>query len=126
MPKTPLPHEALTDVIIRAFFNVRTVLKIGFPEALYQRALAIELRHLGVSSEFEVPYVVRYRNEIVGQYRVDLLVEKLVIVEVKRAERLVQAHRDQVDGYLAASGYDVGLLVNFGPNAEVRRVDRRR
>ncbi len=123
MSRKRFAHEQVTEIILRAFFNVRGRLKGAYPESHFQRALVIELRHLGLRSELEVEYAVRYRDEVVGEHRADIVVEELVIVEVKRVAKLLHVHSEQLQCYLQASGYDVGLLLNFS-TGEIRRLDR--
>ena len=117
-----LAHGEITDKILRAFFTVHTRLGFGFSEVLYQRALPIELAKSTLRVEREVAFVATYDDQPIGQYRADLLVERCVLVEIKSVERLVDAHRNQVLNYLRVSGMPVGLLLNFGNTAQVRRV----
>lgn len=116
-----LLHHA---TILGAFFEVYNELGYGFLESVYQRALPIALRARGVQCQREVPVTVHYRGEPVGEYRVDLIVERTVIVEAKAADKLVQAHESQLLDYLRATGLEVGLVLNFGPQATFRRVVR--
>lgn len=113
----------LTDRIIGAAIGVHTALGPGFQEAIYHRALVLELRSNGfhTSSEVEVP--IFYRGVLVGKHRLDLLVASRAVVELKSVNRFDAAHFAQVRSYLAASNHPVGLLINFaGPKIECRRV----
>lgn len=116
-------HAGLTDRIIFCYYKVREQLLPGLPESAYRNALAIECRRAGLTTSREVAYAITYANEVVGLLRADLIINGLVIVEAKHVDRLVQAHRDQVFGYLRISGLAVGLVLNFGLRAEVRRVE---
>ena len=85
------------------------------------RALLLELQKRGLSIRQQVPICVYYQGEVVGEYFADLLVNDLVIVELKAGNEIVQAHEYQLVNYLKATRLEVGLLLNFGPKAEYRR-----
>jgi len=115
--------DALTRAIIDAIIKVHKVLGPGFGEAIYRRALVVELKKQNISVATEVEVSVAYEGQIVGQYRLDLLVEGTIIVEVKVVEALSKVHYSQVRSYLRATGLSVALLVNFDhPKADYRRV----
>ena len=117
-----LVHGELTGVIIGAFYEIYRRLGYGFCEAVYQRALPIELARRGVSTDREVPLTVHYRGAVVGEYRADLIVDGKVLVETKVGERIIQAHEMQLLNYLSATGIRVGLVLNFGPRPTFRRL----
>lgn len=108
------PDKALTESIIGAAFEVHNILGAGFLEKVYQNALAKELRIRGHQIEVEVKIPVYYKNEIVGDYYADILVNKQVIVEFKAVSTLTGEHEAQLLNYLKATGYKIGLLLNFG------------
>jgi GxxExxY protein len=83
--------------------------------------LAIELRNCGLRVECQIPITVRYAGEPVGDYIADLLVEDRIICELKAANTIASGHEAQLVNYLAATGLDVGLLLNFGRSVMVRR-----
>ncbi len=115
--------EKLTERIIGSAFEVLNELGHGFPEALYQKAPAHELAQSGISVEQQVPFEVRYKGVLVGNYYADIVVDKRVIIELKTVEKLVPAHVGQVLNYLRAGNLHVGLLLNFAkPKLEYRRV----
>ena len=115
--------EKLTERIIGSAFEVLNELGHGFPEAIYQKALAHELAQSGISVEQQVPFEVRYKGVSVGNYYADIVVDKRVIIELKTVEKLISAHVGQVLNYLRASNLHVGLLLNFSkPKLEFRRV----
>ncbi|MBY0488321.1 MAG: GxxExxY protein [Gemmatimonadaceae bacterium] len=118
-------HRDITDQIINAYYRVRRQLPHALQEAVYQRALAIELSKRDLIVACEVPYRVYYEQIPIGYYRADILVNNVVIIEVKRTQRLAVAHVEQLERYLAVAGLQVGLLLNFGPVAEIRRVEYR-
>lgn len=119
--KIELLHAALTDQIIKAFYNVYNSLGYGFLEKVYENALAFELREMGLSVECQKPLNVSYRNQIVGEYFADLVVEGKVIIELKAMETIHEAHLRQLQNYLKATEIEVGLLLNFGRKPEFKR-----
>jgi GxxExxY protein len=119
-----LAHSALTGDVIGAFFQVYNELGEGFVESVYSKALVVEIDRRGIQCEREAPLVVRYRDTVVGEFRVDVLVACTVIVELKTAERIVDAHERQLRNYLKAAGLSVGLLLNVGDKPTVRRMIR--
>lgn len=114
-------HSKLTEEIIGAFFTVYNALGYGFLEKVYTNALKLELerRSLNVKQEFSI--VVRYLEQIVGEYYADLIVNDLVFVEIKATKTLLREHEAQLLNYLKATPYEIGLLLNFGPKPEQRR-----
>ena len=115
------PHSDLTEKIIAAAYDVYNAMGRGFLEKVYENALALELRSRGLAAEPQSPIEVRYRGEVVGEYFADLLVEGKVIVEIKAAATLEGAHEAQLLNYLKATGIGVGLLINFGPEIQIKR-----
>ena len=122
VPKAPLIHSELSNVILGAFFSVHSEFGFGFLEAIYVNSLTVLLTHSRLRVEREVPYKVYFRKQLVGQYKADLVIESKVIVEVKAARTIVRQHTTQLLHYLKASGLELGLLLNFGEKAEFRRV----
>ena len=113
----------ITYAINGAVFEVNRILGPGFLEKVYEKALLIELKKRGLKAESQVPIKVSYKEENVGEYFVDILVEEKVIVEVKTVETFDKIHEAQLLNYLKASGIQVGLLVNFKhPKADVKRM----
>jgi len=116
-----LKHHELTDRIIKAFYKVYNKLGYGFPEKVYHNGLAIELGNQGMAVQFQPPLQVRYEGHVVGDFFPDLVVNSLVIVELKAVCGLIAEHGTQLTNYLKAAGIEVGLLLNFGPRPEVQR-----
>jgi GxxExxY protein len=116
-----MKHEELTDKIIKAFYTVYNTLGYGFLERVYENALAIELRKMGLHVVCQQPVNVYYDGQIVGEYFADLLVAERVIVELKAVRTLSQEHEAQLLNYLNATSYEVGLLFNFGPKPQLKR-----
>ena len=117
-----LKHSDITDKVLNAFFKiVYPQLGYGFLEKVYENALAIALRQMGLKVEQQARILVYFANEMVGEYYADLLVEDCVIVELKAAQSINREHEAQLLNYLRATPYEVGLLLNFGPKPEFRR-----
>ena len=114
-------HTGITEQIIKAFYTVYNTLGYGFLEKVYQNSLAIELRKMGLKVITEAPIAVYYGGELVGEYQADLLVADAVIVELKAVKKLLEEHEAQLLNYLKATPYEVGLLLNFGPQPEIKR-----
>ena len=108
--------------MIGAFYEVCSRLKPGFLENVYVGAMCVELRHRRISHRREWPVTVRYRDEVVGHYRADLVVGNAIIVEVKAGRRLDDSARWQTLNYLNATGFALGLVLYFGRPPSVQRV----
>ena len=116
-------HSDLTEKIIGCAFEVQNELGAGFLESVYEKAMVVALKESGVSVRGQAPIKVSFRGVSVGSFYADLLVEDLIIVELKTVSRLSEQHRAQVINYLNATGIPVGLLINFGnPRIEYRRL----
>jgi len=114
-------HSDLTEQIIGAFYAVYSVLGYGFLENVYVKALVIELKNRGMNAQKEFPIEVYYAGQKVGEYYADLIVNDLVILEIKAVKSLIDEHEAQLLNYLKATPYEVGLLLNFGPKPETKR-----
>jgi GxxExxY protein len=115
--------DCLTERVIGAVYEVSNTLGPGFLEKVYERALVRELRLRGIRVAAQVSLSVMYKGEPVGDYFADLLVEDLVVVELKCVDRIASEHVAQCLNYLKASGLGVCLLVNFQKaKVEVRRL----
>jgi GxxExxY protein len=113
----------LTERIIGCAFQVLNTLGAGFLEKVYENALAHELRKFGLAIVQQQGITVMYDGVVVGQYNVDLLVDKTVIVELKAIKSLDTAHTAQCINYLKATGLHLCLLLNFGkPRLEIQRI----
>jgi len=126
-PDSGLAHDELierelTGRIIECFFTVYNTLGFGMLESVYRRALALELAQHGIDARQEVPIDVFYCGVEVGHFRLDVLVDNKVAVEVKATELLSPAASRQLLNYLRASHLDVGLLLHFGPEAKFHRL----
>jgi len=116
-----IKHEQLTEQIIKAFYTVYHALGYGFLEKVYENALAIELRKMGLAVVQQAAIKVYYAGAVVGEYYADLLVADAVIVEIKAVQALLKEHEAQLLNYLKATPYEVGLLLNFGPKPDIKR-----
>ena len=107
-------YEELTGQILQACFEVSNELGIGYLESVYEKALLICLRQNGLKAETQVPLQVKFRNQIVGEFFVDILVENKDLIELKVTTGLTKEHYAQIINYLKGTGIEVGLLINFG------------
>ncbi|MGY6522247.1 MAG: GxxExxY protein [Mongoliitalea sp.] len=114
-------HRGITDGIINAFYKVYNTLGYGFLEKVYENSLFHELTAAGFAVVKQQQIKVFYNNIQVGEYYADLVVEDLVIVEIKAAEGLVEEHEFQLINYLKATDKEVGLLLNFGKKPQFKR-----
>jgi GxxExxY protein len=112
--ESKLLHADVTEKIIGAAFEVYRELGYGFLESVYQKAMQVELQRLGLEVEIESPIKVKYRNVVVGEFRADLFVNEVVIVELKVAKNYNAEDEPQLLNELRATGIKVGLLINFG------------
>jgi GxxExxY protein len=112
--ETLFPHKEITEAIIGAAFEVHAQLGYGFLERVYHRALQVELLRRGFRVELEKRITVRYKDVVVGEYDADLLVEDVVLVEVKIAPQYDKRDEAQLLNELKATGIKLGLLPNFG------------
>ena len=109
-----LAYESVTEAIIGAAIEVHRHLGPGLLESAYERCLRHELAQRGLSFEYQVKLPVRYKGlELDSGYRMDLVVEGVVVVEVKAIEAVLPVHEAQLMTYLRLSGKRVGLLINF-------------
>lgn len=113
--------DALTQIVIGGAHRVHNELGMGFSERVYENSLRIELAEAGLEAKQQHPIAVYYRGHIVGEFFADLVVEDQLIVELKSVKSILKEHEVQLVNYLAATGVDDGLLLNFGPSVEVKR-----
>ncbi len=123
--KTKEKHvfEKLSEVIIGAAIKVHKELGPGFLESIYEEALKVELSETNISFECQKEIKIEYHGKKVGTHRLDLVIEKKIIVELKAVKELTDAHIAQLISYLKATDLKVGLLLNFAkPILEIKRV----
>ena len=115
-------YEELTERIIGCAYRVYNKMGFGFLESVYHKCLLIELDKEGLQAESEKEITVSYENEVVGEFKADILVEDTVILELKSVRQITKAHEVQLVNYLVATGKSVGLILNFGGReVEVKR-----
>ncbi len=123
MERNELLHEELTAGILKVFYEVYNQLGYGFLERVYQNAMYHELKLQGYEVEAQRKIMVYYKDIVVGDYYADLMVNDLVILELKAQDLLTKDHNNQLINYLKSTEYEVGLLLNFGRKPEfIRRV----
>jgi GxxExxY protein len=117
-----LKHHGVTSQVIGVFFQVYNELGVGFLESVYLEALDLALSQAGLQTQREMPLAVSFRGQVVGRFRADLVVEKRVLVEAKACPRIHPTHEAQLLNYLRATFLEVGLVLNFGPRPQFRRL----
>lgn len=115
-------YSDLTEKIIGSFYEVYNELGHGFLESVYENSLAIALRQKGLEVYQQIAVPVWFRGVQVGDFDADIMVNKCVILELKAVRSIEPAHIAQLLHYLKATEIEVGLLINFGPKPEFRRV----
>ena len=115
-------HFDTTELILKGFYKVYNSLGYGFLEKVYGNALVIELENSGFQVFQQHPIEVFYEKQPVGMYFADLLINDLIILELKAAEHICDQHAAQLTNYLKATGKEVGLLLNFGFKPEFKRI----
>ncbi len=120
-----LEDKEITEGVIGAAITVHKALGPGFLEAIYEEALAAEFDHLEIGCERQKPVCISYRGKVIGEHRLDFLVEGKVIVELKAVQNLDDIHFSIVRSYLKATGLQSALLLNFASMPlTVKRVGR--
>jgi len=114
-------QSEMTDAIINCFYKVYNSLGYGFLERVYEKSLLLELTNNSFKVEVQKPVKVFYSGEIVGEYFCDLLIEDKVLVEIKATPSILKEHEAQLLNYLKATNVEVGLVLNFGPEPQIRR-----
>ena len=114
-------HKELTEHIIHIFYDVYNTLGYGFVENVYQNAMYFALKDAGFECEAQKDIDVFFKGHKVGSYKADIVVNDLVILELKAVSELNEAHKRQLSNYLKATNVEVGLLLNFGEKPQVKR-----
>jgi GxxExxY protein len=117
-----LYNQELTGRIIKAFYKVYNELGYGFLEKVYENALYLELRSMNLLCAKQKPIKVYYNSQNVGEYYADIVVNDLIIIELKAAEGIVEEHEHQLINYLKATEIETGLLLNFGKIPQFKRI----
>ena len=117
--------DNLTYKVIGSAYKVHNILGAGFLEKVYENALILELKKLGIYARQQVKLPVFYEGEQVGLYFPDLWIDDRLIIEIKAILTLSPEHETKLIHYLAATGIDDGLLINFGTSVQIRRKYRK-
>jgi GxxExxY protein len=113
----------LSEKVIGCCYTISNALGSGFLEKVYENALAHELRKLGLNVEIQKPLHVIYDSVIIGEYFADLIVEGVLLIELKTTNGFNDNHKAQCNNYLNATKLPLCLLINFGrPRVEVKRI----
>jgi GxxExxY protein len=125
MPEDPKTIQILDDVtfqIIAAVIEVHKILGFGFLESVYEKALLKDIRLRGFEADSQKEIKVTYKNEVVGSFFADIIVNDAIILELKSVEHLTNNHKAQLLNYLKGTGIRIGFLINFGKEkAEYKR-----
>ena len=126
-PKRALPGSKVIEpdlsyAIVAGFYRVFKGLGPTQPERLCVRALALVFEEYGLRFKLEFPVPVFFEGEQIGLYKVDMLVEDRIVVEVKSSEVLYAAAKAQLRNYLLAAGLELGILLHFGPQPRYHRI----
>lgn len=117
-----LLNEDKTDLIIKCFYKVYNKLGYGFLEKVYENALIIELRKEGMNCLQQTPVKVYYDEAEIGLYFSDIIVDNEVILELKAGEgEIIREHESQLQNYLRATEYEVGIILHFGKKPSFKR-----
>lgn len=120
-----MDHQQITEKIIGCAYAVYNKMGFGFLESVYEKCMLLELGKAGLKAESQVPITVFYEGHNVGEFFADMLVENVVIVELKSVRCVARSHEVQLVNYLAATNKDVGLVINFAEQkVEVKRKTR--
>jgi GxxExxY protein len=120
-PKFEGKHSELSERILEIFFKVYHELGYGFNERVYQKALVIALHESGFAVEEQKAILVYFHGELVGEYYADLVINGLIMLELKATQHIIEEHEAQLLNYLKASDIEVGFVLNFGPTARFAR-----
>lgn len=121
----PKPFEGkyseLSKRIIKVFYDVHNELGYGFSEKVYQRAYAIALRQDGMKVDEQVSIRVYFRGQLVGEFFADMIINDLILLELKAAEVIIEEFEAQLLNYLKSTEIEVGYVMNFGKSASFKR-----
>ena len=114
-------YSELTEQIIGIFYEVYNELGFGFLEKVYEEAMAIALKEHGLAVQQQAPVPVWFHGQTIGAYDADLVVNGIVLLELKACKALDSSHEAELLHYLRSTEIEVGLLLNFGPRPQVKR-----
>lgn len=116
-----LKYREITDIILKAFYEVYNELGTGFLESVYERALTIVLKNYGLEVENQKDIPVFFRGQNIGHFKTDIIVNGKIVLELKAVSQMDRGNEAQIINYLKASFLEVGLLLNFGKKPEFKR-----
>ncbi len=122
MTMPDLLHKEISKSILQVFYEVYNELGYGFLEKVYQNAMYFELISQGYKVEAQKQIKVYFKNRVVGEFYADLLIDDIIIVELKACECLIGSHVAQLMNYLKATKIEVGLVLNFGETPDFKRL----
>lgn len=123
MVKDRAYYNALAELIVSCAYQVGRILGPGFLEKVYENAMAIELAHAGLNVATQKPIQVSYKDQVIGEYFADMVIEDDIILELKATKAIENIHFAQCQNYLKATGKKLGLVINFGAEkVKIRRV----
>ncbi len=114
-------HSDLSDKIIKVFYEVHNELGYGFSERVYQKAFGIALRQIDLKIEEQLPIKVYFRGQEIGEYFADMVVNDVILLELKAVAQIVEEHEAQLLNYLKSTKIEVGYVMNFGKSATFKR-----
>ena len=114
MPDVVIIEKELSYLIMQAAYEVHNALGPGFPEKIYEEAMARELPARGIEIERQKRVVVKYKDEPIGEFFLDNVVNKRVILEYKAVSEIARIHEQQALSYLKATGLELAIVINFG------------
>ena len=109
-----MEYREITEKVIGCAFRVYNKIGFGYLESVYEKCMQIELNKIGLNFESQKSIAVYYDDLLVGEFVADLIIEDVLIVELKSVKRILRAHEMQLVNYLTSTGKPVGLIVNFG------------
>jgi len=114
-------YADLSEKIIQVFYQVHKKLGFGFSEKVYQKALLFALCQAGLEVEEQVPIKVYFRGQLVGEFYADMLINNVILLELKSVSEIIADHEAQLLNYLKATDIEVGYILNFGKSATFKR-----
>ncbi len=122
MKTDQIKHKDITEKILKGFYDVYNELNSGFLESVYESAMEIALTGQKLSVERQREVSVYFRGNNIGNYKADMIIDNMVIVELKAAHHIDPVHEAQLINYLRATDIEIGLLLNFGRKPEFKRL----
>jgi GxxExxY protein len=114
-------HSELSDKVIKVFYEVHNELGYGFSEKIYLKAFKIALQAIGLKVDDQAPINVYFRGQLISELYADLVVNDLIMLELKSASQIIDEHEAQLLNYLKSTKIEVGYVMNFGKSATFKR-----